>query len=382
MALAGGSIYLDPWSEPIHNGVLLIAEDRIVAAGPRGVVRIPEDAAVIDCSDAIITAGFWNSHVHLTERKWADANSIPAAELQLQLQDFTRYGFTTVFDLSSLHGNTKAIRRRIDSGEVDGPRILSCGEGIVPPGATPPDTVTRMMGWMTVPMPEVDGPESAAAITHRLLDQRVDGIKLFASGPPSLPESALSCETMNVAVRAAHAANVPVFVHPNTADDIRRAVEARVDVIAHTVPRSKPSKAELAAMCQGGIALIPTLTLWKQAMRHDRASMQRDIVDTALEQLAFFHDAGGTILFGTDHGAVDPDPREEYLLMAQAGMKFCEILASLTTAPSQRFCASETSGTLAPGNPADVVVLNGNSERPDIFALVRLTIRAGRIIHR
>lgn len=42
--------------------------------------------------------------------------------------------------------------------------------------------------------------------------------------------------------------------------------------------------------------------------------------------------SGGTVLFGTDLGAVDPDPSEEHVLMAQAGMSFSQILASLTIA--------------------------------------------------
>jgi hypothetical protein len=58
---------------------------------------------VLDCSGLTITAGFWNSHVHFFERKWANAATIPAPELTRQLQEMlTRYGFTSVFDLGSM----------------------------------------------------------------------------------------------------------------------------------------------------------------------------------------------------------------------------------------------------------------------------------------
>ncbi|TMA19766.1 MAG: 4-alpha-glucanotransferase, partial [Deltaproteobacteria bacterium] len=87
---------------------------------------------MVNCAGLTITAGFCNSHVHFFERKWANAAAIPAAELMRQLQDFlTRYGFTTVFDLSSPWQNTRVLRDRIESGEVPGPRIRSTGQGLL-----------------------------------------------------------------------------------------------------------------------------------------------------------------------------------------------------------------------------------------------------------
>jgi imidazolonepropionase-like amidohydrolase len=92
--------------------------------------------------------------------------------------------------------------------------------------------------------------------------------------------------------------------------------------------------------------------------------------------------AGGTVLFGTDLGAVEYDPSAEYRAMSEAGMSFRQILASLTTAPAARF-GDAGAGRLASGLAADVVVLDGDPAR-DIGAppSVRYTLRAGRIVHR
>jgi hypothetical protein len=54
-------------------------------------VNAPTDRQVIDCSGSTVVAGFWNRHVHLTERKWADAANLPG-ELNAQLRDFARFG--------------------------------------------------------------------------------------------------------------------------------------------------------------------------------------------------------------------------------------------------------------------------------------------------
>src|SRR5882762_4349516 len=121
LALVGGTIYVSPTEEPIRNGVVLIRGGKIAAVGSRASVRVPHDAQSIDCSGRTITAGFWNSHVHFFERKWVNAASIPADELGRQLQDMlTRFGFTSVFDLSSTWENTRRIRDRVESGEVPG----------------------------------------------------------------------------------------------------------------------------------------------------------------------------------------------------------------------------------------------------------------------
>jgi imidazolonepropionase-like amidohydrolase len=72
---------------------------------------------------------------------------------------------------------------------------------------------------------------------------------------------------------------------------------------------------------------------------------------------------GGTVLFGTDLGAVDYDPSEEYALMAEAGMSFRQILASLTTAPAERFGESKELGQIAQGFQADLVILKDDSSK-------------------
>ena len=94
--------------------------------------------------------------------------------------------------------------------------------------------------------------------------------------------------------------------------------------------------------------------------------------------------SGGVVLFGTDVGYMsDYDPKEEYLLMGEAGMTFRQILASLTTAPAERFGQSKQLGRVAPGFQADVVVLNGDpAKNIRAFTDVQYTLRAGKIIYR
>jgi imidazolonepropionase-like amidohydrolase len=99
--------------------------------------------------------------------------------------------------------------------------------------------------------------------------------------------------------------------------------------------------------------------------------------------LRAYSNAGGQILFGTDVGYMtDYDPTDEYVLMSRAGLTPMQILASLTTAPSERFKESATRGTIAPGRDADLAVLAADPAQDAAnFAKVRYTIRHGRIIY-
>ncbi|HET7787273.1 MAG TPA: amidohydrolase family protein [Myxococcales bacterium] len=382
LALVGATVHPAPGDRPILDGVVLVERATIAAVGRRADVGVPDGSRVLDCSGRAITAGFCNSHVHFFERKWADAGTVPADELALQLEEaFTRFGFTSVFDTGSPWENTRRIRERIESGEVHGPKIRSTGPGLVPPGAIPPDAVLGMMGAMKFAAPEISSAADASAAARRLLGEGVDGIKLFLSSPrgASLPQEALAA-----AVDEAHRAKKPVFAHPNSGADVLAAVRGGVDVIAHTTPHSGPwGETLLAAMREAGAALTPTLALWKTFLRHDRISAQQRIAEVAAGQLRAFSAGGGTVLFGTDLGAVDPDPGDEYALMAEAGMSFADVLAALTTAPARRLGDPDRSGRVAAGFEADLVVLEKDpSEDPAALAAVTCTIRGGQVTYR
>jgi imidazolonepropionase-like amidohydrolase len=384
LALIDGTIYTSPDEDPIRDGVVLVRNGTIAAVERRSSTKLPPDVQTIDCSGLTIMAGFWNSHAHFFERKWTDAGAIPAMELERQLVEMlTRFGFTSVFDVGSVGSNTRRLRDRIESGEVSGPRIRSTGEVLVAAGAVPSDAVMRALGFMTVRNFDISSAAQATAAVMRLVDDGTDGIKVHLQPPPS-PHPPFPASAMQAAVDAAHHAGKPVFVHPSSGADVLAAIRGGVDVIAHTTPSSGPWDATiLTSMKEHRVALTPTLTVWRDLLRHDRISMQEQSARVAIGQLRAWVTAGGTVLFGTDLGAVAYDPSEEYTRMAEAGMSFRQILASLTTAPAETFGVSANLGRIAAGVAADLTIVRGDPSK-DIRALagVQYTLRDGNIIYR
>jgi imidazolonepropionase-like amidohydrolase len=382
----GGTVYVDPTAPPVIGGVVLVEDGRITAVGRKSAVRVPREATRLECSGRTVVAGFWNSHVHFIERKWADAAEIPAAELAAQLVDMlTRWGFTSAFDTGSTWENTKRLRGRVESGEIPGPDIRSTGEILFPKGGLPLPAALAALGTMSIDMPEVATPDEARAAATKNLEAGTDGIKIYATSlgwPPAvLPEAA-----MRAAAEEAHAHRRLVFAHPQTREGLLASVNAGADVLVHTAPNAGPGPfdvAVLAALKAANVAIIPTLKLWRHEFRHERASRREAFVRAGVDQLRSWSEAGGAVLFGTDVGYMDDyDPSDEYTLMSEAGMSFRQILASLTTVPAERFGESARRGRIAAGLDADLVVLRQDpSQNPRGFADVCATIRAGRVLY-
>src|SRR5215469_14720782 len=102
LALTHATVYTQPDRPPLHDATILIHDTLIAAVGPTRSITLLSNASAIDCTGLTITAGFWNSHVHFMAPELLHADHQPIDVLNSQLQIlFTRWGFTTVFDIAS-----------------------------------------------------------------------------------------------------------------------------------------------------------------------------------------------------------------------------------------------------------------------------------------
>jgi len=385
LALTGAKVYPSPADPPIENGSVLIHDGRILSVGPSSTIKIPRVARVIDCKGLVITAGFWNSHVHILPPALLHARDSGAKELDQQLETlFNRWGFTTVFDISSVLDNTLALRSRIEAGELRGPRILTVGE---PVWGVEPVYVRDFLQQNHIHIPNTQTPEQAIALVRDHAAKGADGIKLFAGSDQGQGKVAmLPLDIAKAAVEEAHRHGLPIFAHPSNVEGVQLALDSGVDVLAHTVPQSPPWTPEFASrLKRANLSLIPTLTLFDfEARKWNGSDQERQAwVAQMVDQLRAYSEVGGDVLFGTDIGYTDHyDTTLEFNLMSQAGMSYLQILASLTTNPARKFKDSRRSGRIAKGMNADLVVL-GTDPAQDVraFSNARYTIRNGNVIY-
>jgi imidazolonepropionase-like amidohydrolase len=374
LVLVGANVYQSPLGAEIQNAVVLIRNGKIEGVAAKGKAAWAKDARVIDCTGKFIVAGFWNSHVHF-ETGWADAYTAPADKLTAHMQEMlTKWGVTTVWDLGSLPSNTLDLRRRVEAGEVLGPKILMAGD-IFPEGGHPVYLPADLK------LPEAASPEEAQAMAKGYLRMGLNGIKLFTGAyMGDKPVVNMPAEIAKAAVDVAHAERKPVFAHPQNHAGVDNALAAGVDILAHTIPTEGSfTPEELAQMKRQHTALIPTLTLWT-TVTPDKGA-QDYLVRTGVSELKAYFAEGGTILFGTDVGFISKyDTSEEYEFMGRA-MGWRDVLASLTTNPAGYF-KDATKGRVEMGMDADLVVLDGDPAA-DVknLAKVAYTIRGGRVIY-
>jgi imidazolonepropionase-like amidohydrolase len=384
LAIVNARVFVSPDDPPLDRGTVVVRDGRIAAVGAD--VPVPVGATVIDGAGFTLTAGFWNSHVHLLPEGFTVATH-PPADLERQLRDlFGRWGFTTVFDLASPLDNALALRQRVESGEIRGPRVLTAGNPFFPAGGTPIYVLEtyRARGWND----EVSTPAEARARAVDQLARGADGVKVFTGAIVGPPQGVLPMrpDVASAAVAPALAAGKPAFAHPTDPRGIRLALDAGVTVLAHTTPTEGPWPDELVReLARRRVALVPTLMLLEVALKEDGVPVAiRDrMMADAQQQVRALAAAGGDILFGTDVGFIaEADTTLEYRLMAGAGLDHRAILRSLTTTPAARFGGAARSGRLVVGDRADLVLLGADPSRDiDAFADVRCTIRDGRVIY-
>jgi imidazolonepropionase-like amidohydrolase len=374
LVLAGGQLYTSPDAAPLADAVILTSGGVITTVGSRSEVEIPKGADVVDCTGKTVVAGFWNSHVHFTQAAWQNAAGAPAATLGNHMQEMlTRWGFTTVWDLGSDPNNSSALRRRVDSGEIPGPKILLAG-AIFPKGGHPVYLPPEMK------LPEPATSDEAAQMTRNYLGMGLDGMKLFTgSFMGNKPVVNMDAAIAKAVADLAHAQGKPVFAHTQNSIGVDVALSAGVDALAHTLPGQASTPEQLARFKSQGTGLIPTLSLWTTVVL-DPAVTAR-LVESGVDQLKAFSENGGLVLFGTDVGFTTIyDTSLEYEFMHRA-LSERQVLASLTTNPALFFKVANK-GKVEAGFDADLVVLDGDP-MTDIrnLAKVAYSIRAGKVIY-
>ncbi len=372
LAITGSVAYPGGSAAPVRRATVLTKDGRIVAVGIQ--VQIPPGYDVIRCEGCAIVAGFWNSHVHFTEPKWDNADKQPAQKLSGQLGSMlTRSGFTTVVDTGSLLANTIALRRRIDSGNVLGPRILTAGVPIYPPdgipyyvkNTSPPELLRQLT-------PPKDAREVVAAVESNLREG-ADIIKLFTGSWVSHEKVLPMPEPIaTAAVKAAHRRGRLVFTHSSNLAGTQVAIVSHVDVLAHAPEDTRGIEdALLKRAVAQRMTMIPTLKLFSG---NDNIADIRRIVRR-------FHELGGSLVFGTDTGYLtDYDVAEEFGQLTKASFTWADILRMLTENPARLFKEQNRRGRIAPGMIADLTVLDPATD-PSALSRVRYTIRNGRPVY-
>lgn len=283
--------------------------------------RIASIAPSLAPASRTLLPGFIDSHVHLGFH--------PASEL-------AHRGITSVLDLG---WPLPEIRR---FARAPGLSVRYAGPIVTAPGGYPSRAAWAPPGTAR----EVSTPDEARDAITRLSDAGVSVIKI-AQEPREGP--LLEDPTLRALVASAHELQLPVVSHVGSLAELRRGLDAGIDVLAHGLwSDERIPDGVVEQIREHNVAVIPTL-------RIDPSPARR-------AQLATFVAAGIQILYGTDLGNPPTQPGidvEELTLFVDAGMTIEQALASATAVPCARW-RWEDRGRLAEGMRADLVLVDGD----------------------
>jgi len=375
--------------DAMHEGwAVRVRGERIDAVGAESSVAAA-GARVIDLPGTTLTPGLVEGHSHIllhayNEASWTDQVSKEGLALRVaratnHLRATVVAGFTTVRDLGTEGAQYADVELRdaVRQGIIPGPRILASTKAIVATGSYQPKFIAE---W-SVPQgaEEADGVDSLTRVVRDQIGRGADWIKMYADyrwGPMAGSRPTFSIEELKLAVDTAKSAGVPVAVHSNTAEGMRRATLAGVETIEHG---GEGTPEIFRLMVEHHVALCPTITAgagpWPPANPDSPAAMRkRESFKAAL-------DAGVTIINGSDVGTFPHgDNARELEAMVAYGMTPVAAVKSATSVAARVLHMENQIGQVKQGLFADLVAFDGDPTR-EIAALRRVTfvMKAGAV---
>lgn len=377
----------------VPGAAVVVRDGQIEAVGP--LDGVPASIPRVDGAGATLVPGLIDAHTHTGDVE--------------QLERALRFGVTTVLDMFT-RPEADSILRRASRERSDLAGFLSAGILATAPGGH---------GTQNNPdIPVVHGPGEAAAFVAKQVANGADYLKVVlnatraARGMPTLDAG-----TVRALVDAGKSHGLLVVAHVEDPDDVRTAVEAGVDGLAH-VWRTPGAPADLIdLLLSNDIFVVATLSVVTVVDRDFRLAIVEDpavkphleaeaaqrytppaemdprakarldtflrvqglsepieFLEYHLASVAALDSAGVTLLAGSDpptagviHGI---GLLQELELLVRAGMSPAEALSAATARTADAFGLRDR-GRIAPGHRADLVLVEGDPTS-DVTALRRI----------
>jgi imidazolonepropionase-like amidohydrolase len=395
----------------LRDRTVVVRGGRIAAVGSAAEVAVPSDAERVDGRGRFLAPGLADMHVHLYTEG--------------DLFTYVANGITTVRNMA---GDTThlAMRRRVRSGAIVGPRIVTAGPVVEATPLSHPDNVA------------LDDP---ATVSRELSRQRAAGydfVKVYNRLAPAVYDSVVAVAArlrMGVAGHVPHAVGIAgaLAAPQRSIEHLRGYVEALVPPSAPVTPDSafhawalawtRVDTTRLAPLvgrtAAAGVWNCPTFTFivheMSPAAEHARLLARPEVRRLSLaglpkdrataSYLRAFSDAdfaatqrglteqfrlvraldaaGAELLVGTDSWLAGYALADELELLVRAGLSPARVLRIATLDAARFLGEASVSGTVAVGRRADLVLLDadplvnvGNVRR------VRAVMVGGRLLRR
>jgi hypothetical protein len=390
----------------LSGQTVLVRDGRIVVIGPSSKVHVPAGAIRIDGRGRFLMPGMADMHVHLG----FPSASADDPTLEKTLFMFVANGITTVRDM---HGGRIPdapqralwLKKLVAAGKLVGPHIYTAGDPDIssPEAAAKTTAALKADGYDFVKMYGFTGTifDSIVSVAHRV------GLPIVGH-PPSVPENAwvrmlntpyysvehlmgTKLELLGLSGRwqdgglltqgkefLTSLVDTAVWMQPGYQVD-----QARLREIALTIKRAGiwncPTLIVGDMFLREGVAGFGTDSLANKKVKKLSWRVARRRFEIDLQIVKALHTAGALLLAGADQipllDDADVPPgfalQRELALMVQAGLTPYQVLETTTRNAALFLHTQDSTGTIAVGKRADLVLL-GENPLKDIGAVASL----------
>lgn len=345
----------------IEKGALTVKDGRIASVTPGKGPLAGRGDKTINAAGMTLIAGYIDDHRHLIQgRRPADAGRFMKEQAANRMRELLEAGFTTVQSGGDDNAAILELKRRVEVGEIKGPRIIASGQ---------------------VPTAHMASEAQVRAAVDKVIKDGADSVAEVHYPDVVWPFNPTDQETRNLAagIDEARKLGAPFQVHAVSDLSMVAAVRMGARKLVHSVNINWVTKAQAKEVAASGAQVASIVGFGSpnfDVFSHDNKPKFRDgkpwpegIIDSqGLGQEAGYMPVNLRTLY--DNG-VDVSYASDTTFYAPAAVAHELKSLSLVFSPidlikimgpnSARFVdRSRDIGTLEPGKLADIVVLAGN----------------------
>jgi imidazolonepropionase-like amidohydrolase len=386
----------------IENEVISSIKDGFLSPTDLGFTN--DSVKLVDLSKKFVMPGFIDMHTHITgerdpkknRHQWTTLNdedfafaAIPYLKITLDA------GFTTVRNLGASYTNINAIKRAIQKGIIEGPRIIASTGAISATGGHGDfhGYKSEILDALDENVGICDGSDDCRRAVRALVKQGADVIKITATGGVLSNTSAgvgqqLTDEELLSIVETAHALGRKVAAHAHSADGINAALKAGVNSIEHG---SYLNDESVKLFNKTNAYLVPTLLagVWLSEEMEVNDNIPPAILEKIKQVVPVVEESfkralkgNVNIAFGTDSGVSKHGANaREFVLMVKYGMDSEEAIKSATVNAAELLDLYDEIGSIENGKIADIIAVDGDPLTDiNILLNVQFVMKSGLIV--
>jgi imidazolonepropionase-like amidohydrolase len=360
LVIANARIIVGP-GQVIEKGVLVVRDGRIasVAAGP--APRAAKGTRVINGAGMTLIAGYIDNHRHLIQARGADAVAKWMKEQAPdKMRELLESGVTTVQSGGDDNAGILELKRRIESGQIKGPRIVASGQ---------------------VPTARLKDEAEVRAAVDKVVKDGADSIAEVHYPDKVWPFNPTEQETKNLAAGIDEARKLGVDFQVHAVSDLAMVGAVRIGAkkLIHSVNINFVTKAQAQEVAAAG-AEVSSITGFGspnfEVFSHDNKPKFRDgkpwpegIVDsigTGQEagympvNLRTLYDNGVNVAYATDTVFYAPAALAHELKTLNLVFSVPDLIRIMGPNSAKFLNKDKDLGTLEVGKIADILVLGGN----------------------